>query len=135
MSTSPRKPSVPTRIRNEHAEFDWPPPDEELAQCFNLAAPEEEIAQGTVECVGETVDAPGLMPETSAGPLAHEQVPGAELSGIDDSTPPDNTAATYQPPRDRARRGDWVAEIAQLQALIEALTENVEWRIPNATRR
>jgi hypothetical protein len=136
---------VPARARKEHAEFDWPPPDEELAHCFNIAAPDKEIAQGAVECAHETIDPPSLTPqptmaigsstarETSAGPL--EEAPGAELSGIADSTTSHIAVAKQEPAPDGTRRGDWATEILQLQALIEALTENVEWRIPNATRR
>jgi hypothetical protein len=141
MSNSPSKPSVPTRTQTGDAEFNWPPTDEELAQCFYIAAPDKEVAPGAAECVA--IDSSTAL-ESSAGPLEtppaastpeQSEVPGADCSGLDDPTMSDIAAARHEPSLERTTRGDWAAEIAQLQALIEALTENVEWRIPDATRR
>jgi hypothetical protein len=117
MSNPPPKPPLPTPTPKEHAEFNWPPTDEELAQCFNIGGPDEKVAEGAVEREHATVAAQVFEPQpTMAG--------ASELM-----------VAETKPALDGTRRGDWTAQIAQLQTLIEALTEEVEWGIPNASRR
>jgi hypothetical protein len=113
MAPSTPKHAPPPRLNGVDAEFSWPPPDEELEQLFG---PES--------------------PETSADSTPDpSRVMAAEDAGAHEPTTPTVAAAEPQCPPDRTRPGGWAAEITNLQALIEALTEPVEWRIPDAARR
>jgi hypothetical protein len=139
MAPSTPKHVPPPRLHNSDAEFSWPPPDEELAQCFDLEIPETNRAPTGVEDVPAMTSATACdaasdnrPADSRPGPLP---VMAGESAGSDDSTTPDVAVAERQSPPDGTQRGAWAAEIANLQALIEALTEQVEWRIPNATRR
>lgn len=98
------------RSEEPHADFNWPPPDEELAQWFDSASSHEEFAQGAVRSARN---------ETSAT----------------DSITSDLAVAKHEPARDETSGAGWAAEIAQLQELLEALTEKVEWRVANTKRR
>jgi hypothetical protein len=54
-----------------------------------------------------------------------------EYAGMDASS--DIAVAQNETALDETSAGDWAAEIARLQALIEGLTEKVEWRITNGS--
>jgi hypothetical protein len=155
MSDLPPKRCLPAQTPPE--EFDWPPTDEELADCFYSGPPDEQLVERRVEDLqeavpdGTDVNAKPTMPtgpltplETSVGTLALLPTTGSALEtslneresgGSDDSTTSAVALFSHEVVFEGARTNDWSAEIAHLQALIEALTEKVEWRIPNDTRR
>ena len=113
----------------KHAEFNWPPTDEELAECLYSGPPDEQVAQRGVQVLQETIadgtdfQAEPAMPtgllaplEASAGPLEPEASANTSSKSWD---------VEFDRPPDGARTSDWAAEITRLQALIEALTEKV----------
>jgi hypothetical protein len=148
MSNSSPKRSSPAPSRPARAEFNWPPTDEELADCFYSGPPSQELASRGVEALQETVSdgaqetsLSGSESEASNTPCTSGDV-GVDLfpadsakSEVQDSTSSDIAVFAHEAAPDGAGKTQWAAEIAHLQALIEALTEKVEWRIPNDTRR
>jgi hypothetical protein len=134
MSDSLPKRSSPAPSKTSRAEFNWPPTDEELADCFYSGPPREQGASPGVEALQETVtDGPT---ETSLN--ACETEASTHSSCTPEDAGSDRLSAAvlaHEAVPDRAGKNQWAAEIAHLQALIEALTEKVEWRIPNDPRR
>jgi hypothetical protein len=151
-----RKPSEEPRVR-----FNWPPTEDELAQYGggNLR-PETEfeetalqarkargvdasLATGTAglfasETEPEPFPAPSSVPESwtpvdgartpsDDEDFEHSWVEATSISGIAVSPAP----TAVDPPG----TGDFADEVAYLQALIEGLTQTIEWRLPTVTRR
>ena len=148
-----RKSSEAPRVR-----FSWPPTDDELAQ-YGREDPRSdteseeaalEASEPRAEDASPAADTIGLFPsETLAAPLPalpREAPPvdgarGASDGGDFEQSWSDATstsgiavspgATVVDPPV----RGDLADEIANLQTLIEGLTQELEWRRPSVTGR
>lgn len=118
VAASPGVGGVPEPAGEAEGSFNWPPPDEPVPvpiveRMFQPSAPEVEphpedsvFVPAPIEAAAAIeVAAPTLDVEAAA---VAESVVQAELDGITD--------------------GQWELEIARLQALIDGLTEKLEWR-------
>jgi hypothetical protein len=92
--------------KKPRAEFNWPPTEDELGQYSNT------LDQGEIG-----FDEAGF--DTGDLPVAPAQ---EERSTTPAVTGPRDTAS------EGTRTGEWAAELARLQALIEGLTQKDEWR-------
>ena len=88
------------------SEFNWPPTDDELVDCFYSGPPIEPLGSH----------------ETSAHvPESH----ATRASEVEESATSDIAVFHHEAAPDGVGKNHWSAEIAHLQALIEALTEKV----------
>jgi hypothetical protein len=136
MSYTPRKRSSPESLTKPQADFSWPPPDEELAQCFATLQSETAL-DGTGVKTAEPSVAPDLLaPHTTSVDAAETPAqPDPKHSGIEDSLTSGIAVAQRETALDGTRAGEMAAEIAHLLTLIEGLTQKIEWRITNVTGR
>jgi hypothetical protein len=137
--------AVQNAFDKPHADFNRPPPDEELG-AHGIDAVQSEAAFDEIGVrTAEPSVAPPSLPASSEpqydlsdGPQRDE---GPTPSDADDSTHSgvwcSRMSAIAGAQSDTALDGtwarEWTAEIARLQALIEELTEPLEWRITNVT--
>ena len=83
---------------------------------------------------------PVVLPETLAQPPAHAEFDGplndVGPTRLDAEDPSTSRVAVAQNETalDGTSPGEWVAEIARLQELIEGLTQKLEWRIKSVGR-
>jgi hypothetical protein len=107
---------VPEPSGEAKASFNWPPPDEPV---------HEPTVQTTFERSGAGID---RQPDDSV--FASAPIEAAASTEVDDTTP--DVAATEVAEvgvgLDGLTDGQWEVEIARLQALLDGLTEKLEWR-------
>jgi hypothetical protein len=133
----------PSTSEQPRADFNWPPTDDELTQYG-------------IEIVQSEKSGPTRSPFTSSEqprddstwpPTDDELVEyGIEIvqsenresvfdgTGLETGEAPlaDVAFAPSDAARDGIRRGDWAAEMARVQALIEGLTQPLAWRFPES---
>jgi len=158
MTHTPPKRPLSSSSTKPHGDFNWPPTDEELAQCF-VTLQSETAPDGTGAKTAEPLEAPisraldatfVIPSETLAQPADPAIVgetalmqadPGRSDEAdpkhfyIEDSMMSGSAVAQTENALAETSTGEMAAEIAHLQALIEGLTQKVEWRITNVIGR
>jgi hypothetical protein len=120
MSYSPSKRSVHASAEKPGGEFNWPPTDEELAQ-YGIKAPASRVPYA------DPVD----LDERPAQSPAHAQSDrtlndaGPTQLGAEEPSTSLAAVAKNETVLDGASPGEWTAEIARLQGLIEGLTQKL----------
>ena len=130
MSQGPFIPPARSSSKEPRVRFSWPPTDDELSQYgAEDRQRDPDLAEAGLEAsepvTGDVPPAPvtiDLFPSEASAPAL--PVLAQEIS-----SPPSAAAV------DSSGTGDFADEIAQLQALIDGLTQKVEWRIPSVTGR
>jgi hypothetical protein len=118
-----RSSSKPPRVR-----FNWPPTEDELAE-YGAEGPQRgpELAEAGLEA-GESV-AGDVSPATATIDLFPSETSAQPLQAL----PQDASSSPVAAAVDSSGTDDFADEIALLQALIEELTQKIEWRIPDVT--
>ena len=135
MAYTPPKPSLLASPEEPHA-FNWPPTDGQLADNFGTLQ-RENAYDGT----GVKTADPSMTPAPASSEPRYAEVDCPPDEGptqsdsaypepcvIEDPPPSSTAVVQVETALDETSAGGWAAEIARLQALIEGLTQKVEWR-------
>ena len=143
MPNRPPKRPLPPSSDEPDAAFNWPPSDAVLAQygmkipglpVADPVMPPETLAQSSAPDVEQAAPPPSFFAPQYAEVEAPMGDEGEIRPGVEDSSIPGVAVAQREYAVDADSPGEWAAEIARLQELMDGLTQKLEWRIERAGR-
>ena len=116
---------MPASSGESDGDFNWPPTDEELVQYGGKTS----ASQPPAPAFAQAVTPPSFSEPPGAEFDWTLQDEGLTRAGAEDPTTLRVAVAQNETALDGTSPGEWVAEIARLQELIEGLTQKLEWRV------